>query len=38
TAIGKYWICKRAPGYVYEAMAFIGGSSNVPAVLLGRWR
>ena len=26
TAIGKYWICKRAPGHAYEALECIGGS------------
>lgn len=26
TAIGKYWICKRAPGHSYEIMECIGGS------------
>ena len=26
TAIGKYWICKRAPGHAYEAMECVGGS------------
>ena len=26
TALGKYWICKRAPGHAYEAMECIGGS------------
>ncbi|MDQ2077198.1 acyl-CoA dehydrogenase family protein [Marinimicrobium sp. ABcell2] len=26
TAIGKYWNCKRAPGYAYEAMECLGGS------------
>jgi putative acyl-CoA dehydrogenase len=26
TAIGKYWICKRAPAHAYEAMECIGGS------------
>ena len=25
-AIGKYWICKRAPGHAYEALECIGGS------------
>ncbi|GAB3100920.1 DNA alkylation response protein [Aestuariicella hydrocarbonica] len=25
TAVGKYWICKRAPGHAYEAMECIGG-------------
>ncbi|GAA5316839.1 MAG: acyl-CoA dehydrogenase family protein [Candidatus Pelagadaptatus aseana] len=27
TAVGKYWICKRAPGHAYEAMECIGGSA-----------
>ncbi len=26
TAIGKYWICKRAPGHAYEALECLGGS------------
>jgi putative acyl-CoA dehydrogenase len=26
SAIGKYWICKRAPGHAYEALECIGGS------------
>ena len=26
TAIGKYWICKRAPGHACEALECIGGS------------
>jgi putative acyl-CoA dehydrogenase len=26
TAIGKYWICKRAPAHAYEALECIGGS------------
>ena len=26
TGIGKYWICKRTPQHVYEAMECIGGS------------
>jgi putative acyl-CoA dehydrogenase len=26
TAIGKYWICKRAPPHAYEALECIGGS------------
>jgi putative acyl-CoA dehydrogenase len=26
TAIGKYWICKRAPGHAYEALECMGGS------------
>jgi len=27
TALGKYWICKRAPMHAYEAMECIGGSA-----------
>lgn len=27
TAVGKYWICKRAPGHAYESMECIGGSA-----------
>jgi putative acyl-CoA dehydrogenase len=26
TALGKYWICKRAPMHAYEAMECVGGS------------
>ena len=26
TGIGKYWICKRAPGHAYEALECVGGS------------
>lgn len=26
TAVGKYWICKRAPNHAYESMECIGGS------------
>ena len=26
SAIGKYWICKRAPGHAYEALECVGGS------------
>ncbi len=26
TALGKYWICKRAPAHAYEAMECLGGS------------
>ncbi|MCL1078900.1 DNA alkylation response protein [Parashewanella spongiae] len=29
TAIGKYWICKRAPHFVYEAMECLGGIGYV---------
>ncbi len=26
TAVGKYWVCKRAPNHTYEVMECIGGS------------
>jgi putative acyl-CoA dehydrogenase len=26
TPVGKYWVCKRAPGFTDEAMECIGGS------------
>ena len=29
TAIVKYWVCKRAPGFVYEAMECLGGNGYV---------
>jgi len=29
TPIAKYWICKRAPGFVYEAMECLGGGGYV---------
>ena len=29
TAIGKYWVCKRAPSAVYEAMECFGGNGYV---------
>ncbi|HHL19977.1 MAG TPA: DNA alkylation response protein, partial [Aliiroseovarius sp.] len=29
TAVGKYWICKRAPGHVFEAMECHGGPGYV---------
>ncbi|RED17816.1 acyl-CoA dehydrogenase family protein [Parasphingopyxis lamellibrachiae] len=31
TPIAKYWVCKRAPGMVYEAMECLGGSGYVEA-------
>lgn len=36
TAIGKYWICKRAPGHVYEAMECIGGSGVMEDCIMPR--
>jgi putative acyl-CoA dehydrogenase len=29
TPIAKYWVCKRAPGFVYEAMECMGGAGYV---------
>lgn len=36
TAIGKYWICKRAPGHAYEAMECIGGSGVMEESIMPR--
>ena len=36
TAIGKYWICKRAPGHSYEAMECIGGSGVMEDSIMPR--
>ncbi|TNE39822.1 MAG: DNA alkylation response protein [Alphaproteobacteria bacterium] len=36
TAIGKYWICKRAPGHVYEAMECHGGPGYIEESILPR--
>ncbi len=36
TAIGKYWICKRAPHFIYEAMECIGGIGYVEDNFLPR--
>jgi putative acyl-CoA dehydrogenase len=29
TAVAKYWVCKRAPGMIYEAMECLGGNGYV---------
>jgi len=29
TPIAKYWVCKRAPGFVYEAMECLGGAGYI---------
>jgi len=29
TPIAKYWVCKRAPGFVYEAMECLGGGGYI---------
>lgn len=36
TAVGKYWICKRAPGHAYEAMECIGGSGVMENSMMPR--
>lgn len=36
TAVGKYWICKRAPNHAYEAMECIGGSGVMEDCMLPR--
>ena len=36
TAVGKYWICKRAPHFTYEAMECIGGVGYVEDNVLPR--
>lgn len=36
TAIGKYWVCKRAPGHAYEAMECIGGSGVMEDSIMPR--
>src|SRR5690606_1313846 len=36
TAIGKFWICKRAPGFVNEAQECLGGAGYVEESLLPR--
>ena len=36
TAIGKYWVCKRAPGFVNEAQECLGGIGYIEETLLPR--
>ncbi len=36
TAVSKYWICKRAPAYVAEALECLGGSGFVEESILPR--
>lgn len=36
TAVGKYWICKRAPQHAYEAMECIGGSGVMEDSIMPR--
>lgn len=36
TAIGKFWVCKRAPGFVNEAQECLGGAGYVEESMLPR--
>jgi len=36
TAVGKYWVCKRAPAMIYEAMECLGGAGYVEESILPR--
>lgn len=36
TAIGKYWLCKRAPPFVNEAMECLGGAGYIEESILPR--
>lgn len=36
TAVGKYWVCKRAPNHAYEAMECLGGSGVMETTLMPR--
>jgi len=36
TAVGKYWVCKRAPHMIYEAMECLGGNGYVEESILPR--
>ena len=36
TAAGKYWVCKRAPHMIYEAMECLGGNGYVEESVLPR--
>jgi putative acyl-CoA dehydrogenase len=36
TAVGKFWVCKRAPHMIYEAMECLGGNGYVEESMLPR--
>jgi len=36
TAVGKYWVCKRTPHAIYEAMECLGGNGYVEDAVLAR--
>jgi len=35
-ALGKYWVCKRAPSFTYEAMECLGGNGYVEESIMPR--
>ena len=37
TPIAKYWICKRQPGFVYEALECLGGAGFVEESIMPRY-
>ena len=36
TAVAKYWVCKRTPGMIYEALECLGGNGYVEESMLPR--
>ncbi len=34
--VGKYWVCKRTPGHVYEAMECLGGNGVIEEFIAAR--
>lgn len=36
TPVAKYWVCKRAPGFAYEAMECLGGNGYVEDGVMAR--
>ena len=36
TAVGKYWICKRAPGHIVEALECLGGPGYIEDSMMPR--
>jgi putative acyl-CoA dehydrogenase len=36
TAVGKYWICKRAPGHIFEALECHGGPGYIEESIMPR--
>ena len=36
TAVGKYWVCKRAPGHIFESMEWHGGPGYIEDSIMPR--